>query len=125
MQTETNTHNQPSGGALFMKRRLSAFRTDLSPQRGNSSVLMALVTREFNYRPISQRDRVRLRVMWRAHKCSDGRLPWQRRRRWNVNGVETQMEALRGMKKMTAGHISVWPDSQHASGYYIYIYMCN
>lgn len=33
-----------------------------------------------------------------------------------------QMESLGGMKKLAARHISVWPDSQHASGYYGYLY---
>lgn len=32
------------------------------------------------------------------------------------------MEKLGGTKKLTAHHISVYPDSQHASGYYRFIY---
>lgn len=74
-------------GALFTKQQLCACTTDLTRVFQCINGSGHTRTREFNFRPSSRRDRVHPRVMWRAHKCGDGRFPWQRRRRWNVDGV--------------------------------------
>lgn len=41
-----------------------------------------------------------------------------------MDGVIFRWNSLGAQKKLTAHHISVYPDSQHASGYYSFIYFC-